>query len=553
MKKKTLLLLWALVGLATMAYAQAELKDYQVFHETDTIWNFGYKGVILSSRKMHRIDIAYPSSDLDGNPITLSGYVCIPDEVYSGAMPCDGMVLYNHFTHSDANEAPTRGYATGEDLVMANPLKPNYIVVCSDFIGFGLTADRPQVYCFGDVNGQASIDCLLAARKLLDEREISQGKFLFNAGVSSGGYDAIATQRVRDMKYSDVIRFDKTIVGGAPFDIEAACDDFISGKDDPKWDPTCLPLVLGMYNLHANLGFTNEQMFTEELAPYYDEWFMSGKHSMFDLDKILRGKTLTELVQPEFLSKKSPEYKKVIAAVQEHSLTNGWTPDSTASYYVQHLTRDMVVPPSAGRAFLTFLNEFDYDGKQCQGFTKSIVPERTRLQTNFLIPSERHAVVGGLIYYFHLAATLTAYPVLYYDGELNTHYADLVEPATLMGIIHLLESKGVDVRGTVKKLMEGDGSEGDSGNIFSLIASLNETLEKYGTTLEEVMLMADDSGVGLDDIVEVYIYLTLEPDSDEAKARQVASESEETIPVTMLIDFYQQYLTNWVNQETNGK
>ena len=392
----------------------------------------------------------------------------------------------------------------------------------------------------------------MAARKLLDEREISQGKFLFNAGVSSGGYDAIATQRVRDMKYSDVIRFDKTIVGGAPFDIEAACDDFISGKDDPKWDPTCLPLVLGMYNLHANLGFTNEQMFTEELAPYYDEWFMSGKHSMFDLDKILRGKTLTELVQPEFLSKKSPEYKKVIAAVQEHSLTNGWTPDSTASYYVQHLTRDMVVPPSAGRAFLTFLNEFDYDGKQCQGFTKSIVPERTRLQTNFLIPSERHAVVGGLIYYFHLAATLTAYPVLYYDGELNTHYADLVEPATLMGIIHLLESKGVDVRGTVKKLMEGDGSEGDSGNIFSLIASLNETLDKYGTTLEEVMLMADDSGVGLDDIVEVYIYLTSEPDSDEAKARRVASESEETIPVTMLIDFYQQYLTNWVNQETNG-
>ena len=67
------------------------------------------------------------------------------------------------------------------------------------------------------------------------------------------------------------------------------------------------------------------------------------------------------------------------------------------------------------------------------------------------------------------------------------------------------------------------------------------------------MLMADDSGVGLDDIVEVYIYLTLEPDSDEAKARRVASESEETIPVTMLIDFYQQYLTNWVNQETNGK
>ena len=99
MKKTIFLLLWALVGLATMACAQEGTSGYQVFHETDTIWHFGYQGVNLYSRKMHRIDIAYPSSDKDGNPVTLSGYVCIPDEVYSGAMPCDGMLIYNHYTN----------------------------------------------------------------------------------------------------------------------------------------------------------------------------------------------------------------------------------------------------------------------------------------------------------------------------------------------------------------------------------------------------------------------------------------------------------------------
>lgn len=551
MKKTIFLLLWALVGLATMACAQEGTSGYQVFHETDTIWHFGYQGVNLYSRKMHRIDIAYPSSDKDGNPVTLSGYVCIPDEVYSGAMPCDGMLIYNHYTNLAPYEAPTRGFAVGIDFVMANPLKPNYIVVCSDFIGFGLTADHPQVYCFGDTNGQASIDCLLAARKLLDERGISQGKYLFNAGISAGGYDAIATQRVRDMKYKDEIRFDKTIVGCAPFDLETAYEVYIEGKDDASWDPTCMPMMLDQMNRNANLGFTYEQMFTEELFPHYEDWFLSGKYSMAELQDMTKGKKVSDFVRPEFLSKRSPEYKKIIAAIREYSLANDWIPDSTAHYYVMHLARDKVVPTASGRKFIEFLHDFDYDGKTCDGFTKSIVPERTRLQTNFLIPSEKHTLVGGIVCVLHLAATLTAYPVLYYDGELNTHYADLIEPATLMGIIKLLESKGYDVRGMVKKL-SGEGEEG-STDFFGMLSSISQTLEKYGTSLEEVMLIASDSGVEISDILAVYQYLTADPDPAEAKTRRVASASDTLVAEPMMIDYYQQYLTNWLNEETKDK
>lgn len=552
MKKIVLFLLWALVGLATTACAQEGPSDYQVFHETDTIWHFGYQGVNLYSRKMHRIDIAYPSSDKDGNPVTLSGYVCIPDEVYSGDMPCDGMFVYNHYTNLAAYEAPTRGFAVGIDIVMANPLKPNYIVVCSDFIGFGLTADRPQVYCFGDANGQASIDCLLAARKLLDERGISQGKYLFNAGVSSGGYDAIATQRVRDMKYQDEIRFDKTIVGGVPFDLETVYEVYINGKDDASWDPICMPIMLDQMNRHANLGFTYEQMFTDALSPHFEEWFLSGKYTMAELLELTKGKTMADLVKPEFLSTSSNEYKKVVAAIREHRLSNDWTPDSTASYYVMHLARDKVVPTASGRKFLDFLHNFYYDGKRCQGFTKSIVPERTRLQTNFLIPSEMHTLMGGIVCILNMAATLTAYPVLYYDDELNTHYADLIEPASLMGIIKLLESKGYDVRGMVKNLTAGDGESGGT-DIFSMLASIGTTLQEYGTSIEEVMLMASDSGLELTDILEVYQYLTSDPVPAGTKMHRVASESTKAATEPILIDYYQQYLTNWLKEETKNK
>jgi len=148
------------------ATAQAPVDGVRVINETDTVWHFGYEGLDLYSRPIHRIDIAYPSTDLEGNPVELSGYVAIPADLYSGEQPVDGIMLYNHYTQLRFNDAPTRGYAFVEDLAIATPLRPNYIVVASDFYGFGLTEGLGQYYCYGTANGQASIDCLLAARRM---------------------------------------------------------------------------------------------------------------------------------------------------------------------------------------------------------------------------------------------------------------------------------------------------------------------------------------------------------------------------------------------------
>ena len=515
--------------------------SYRVIHEVDTIWNFGYKGINLASRKMHRIDIAYPSKDFDGSDIELSGYVCIPHEIYSGEQPCDGILIYNHYTQTSHNDAPTRGYSIGEDMVMANPLKPNYIVVCSDFIGFGISGNRLQAFCFNDINGQANIDCFLAARKMLGERNIPQGKFVINAGYSSGGFDAIATQRVRDMKYKDQITIHKTLCGGMPFDIMAAYKQFIEWKDSTNIDATCLPMVLGIYNKLAKLGYTNEQMFKEPFASKYDEWFLSGKHSISEVMDSLKGKKLSELVNEPFLDKYSNEYKHVEEAAKQHALSNGWIPDSTQRYFVLHLVRDNVVPVQGGRAFIKFLSSMDYDGKKCAGYKKSIVPERTRLQTNFFIPSEKHTLIGGTIFYLNLAATLQATPILFYDDELNTHYADLVEPATVMGIIHLLEQKGFDVRGAVQKLMaENESSSG--GGFFEFLSKLDETLKGIGTNTVELLQILDDSGVELTDILQVYAYLT----TPVASARAMSTDEAKQIMSPFITDFYFKQLNDWL-------
>ena len=534
-----ILLIATLVGAVCNARGGAE---YRIIHEVDTVWKFGIKGVNLFSRNMHRIDIAYPSIDVDGSDIELSGYVCIPGEIYDEGQPVDGILLYNHYTQLSHNHAPTRGYAYGEDLAMANPLKPNYIVVCSDFIGFGLTENRPQVYCFNDINGQSNIDCLIAARKLLDDRNISQGKFIINAGYSSGGFDAIATQRVRDMKYRDQITFHKTVCGGMPFDIMKAYDKSIEWKNDSTIDASCQPFVLAMYNLHANMGYTKEQMFKEPFASKFDEWFMSGKYDNESVLDSMKGIKLVDIMQDVFLDNKSDEYKRFKSAVNANSLKNGWTPDTTQRYYVSHVLRDNIVPIESGRPFLYFLSNFRYNGKTFDGFKRSIVPERTHLQTFYLLPTSSHTIVGGLTFYLNLAATLAATPVLYYDGELNTHYADVVEPVTLMGIIRMLEEKGYDVCGAVQKLMAGSSMSG--GGFLDMLMTLEDKFRTMGTSTVEVLEVLEDNGLELMDILNVYTYLTTP--KAEVKTRSLSQDDGQELFSVSLTDYYYNKLDNWL-------
>lgn len=544
--RKALLTLFVAACVASASNARTATSDYDVIHESDTVWNFGYNGVNLYSRKMHRIDISYLSKDHEGNSVLLSGYVAIPYDIYNGSQPCDGILLYNHYTQMNRDNAPTKGYSVGEDFVIANPLSPNYIVVASDYQGFGVSEHLPQAYCFGDFNGQASINMLLAARKLLDDRNISQGKFLFNAGYSSGGYDAIATQRVRDMYYRDEIVFDKTFTGGTPFDVIDACRYYIDHKDDNRIDVLCMPMVLDVYNRLTNLGYTYDQMYKEPYNKKFPEWLWSGKYTTSAVMDSLKGMTLSEILQDNFLSTYSDEFYTLRDLARKYSLTNDWTPDFSQRYYVMHLVRDNTVPASSGRAFLRFLSDFTYEGTSERPFVKSIVPERTNLQTNFVIPDYHHTIVGGIIFYLNLAATLTAYPVLYYDDELNTHYADLVEDATVMGIIHKLEDKGFDVRGAIQKLTNG----GTGGSFFDVLAKLENTLNNLGTNTTEVLQIADDSGLELVDLLQIYMYLTTPVESaankgifDEGETVAKQSEAE-----PYLTDYYQQYLNNWLKE-----
>ena len=61
-----LIVLMTVVSL-TKVTAQESYDDVRVINEIDAVWNFGIQGINLYSRPVHRIDIAYPSTDPEGD------------------------------------------------------------------------------------------------------------------------------------------------------------------------------------------------------------------------------------------------------------------------------------------------------------------------------------------------------------------------------------------------------------------------------------------------------------------------------------------------------
>ena len=538
--------LLALLPAAASAQTDGREGGVEIIHECDTTWHFGYYGISLYSRLMHRIDIAYPTVDANGNGVRLSGSIVIPGNVYDGSSPVDGVVLYNRYTQMQPECCPTQGFAEGEFVFMCNPLNPNWILVESDFYGFGVTADHvaDQYYVFGDANGHASIDCLLAARQVLDERGLSQGKYLFNVGVSSGGYDCLAAQRVRDMHYKDKVNIDKTLAAAAPFDVERAFSEFIDKKDSTDQEFVLALIVFNSFNRHEKLGFTPQQWLKEPLASKFDGWFNSARYNTLQLRDSVKSigvTTLAEAMQPQLLDRSSDEFKRLIHAIEARNLQNGWTPDASQSYYYLHYAHDKTVPTASGRALLSFLTS---EG----GYKKSIVPELTNLTTCMYVMSDKHTL-SAIHALLRVAATLTAHPVLYYDGELNTHYYDLVKVGTPMGIIQLLEEKGIDVAKVFSQLTGSDAS-GGSMDFFSLMATLakyDEALKEMGTSMEELIRIADDSGLSIADIIQIITYLNSKKDEQEQTDAATSRAMRQEASVQLVGDFFYNKLLDWLN------
>ena len=541
------LILFLLVVVNVVLTAAAQSADYKIILESDTTVKTRAGGVTLSTRAVRRYVYEYPSKDADGKPVTISGVIMIPSNIVDGSAPCDGIMLFNRATLGSPEDAPSTGNSELINGLIVNPLKPNYILIMSDFIGYGSSIDKPSFYHSGDVNARNSLDGLVAARKLLTDKQIPMGKYLFNLGFSQGGSETLYVAKLRDMEYKDKgITITKTFAGGGPTDYVIAYKEYVKRDWCEDCKDVVMMLISAVENLHLNIDY--KDLFKEPLATGAKEYIKTKTKGTLSDYGVNMEDSLSHLIQPAYMDLESDQAKAFMAALEKINLMNGWDIDTTQRYFIEHSRHDNYVPIQCVRAIIPWMRE--------KGFTPSLVPGKTNLQTNTLVFKANHTV-SAIIWLIQTVAAIEVWPVLYYEGGQNRYYHNVVKDLNIMKVIKTLESWGIDLR----KIIKGDNApqlvashranrSGALAAIMDFIPGIKDALAKVDLTPEDAEEMLEDAGITLEDVLQVAAYLFLSPSSAPSSdsVLSIYPFDENVEAPVQLFQLYEQTLANWYMQ-----
>lgn len=545
-------------GVPSAANVPSATNTYHILHQTDTALKVKLEGVSLGSRSVRHYVYEYPSVDPDGQPVTISGVILAPTDIVSGDVPCDGIILFNHHTLGNPSQAPSHGELEMPSVMLANPLKPNYIIVMSDYIGYGSSIDRPAAYLCGDTNARNILDGLLAARQLFSDHHIAQGKYLFNMGYSQGATESMYAAKLCDMepKYQGIV-IDKTFVGGGLLDTKGALAEYVRRDECDAINDVAMFLIAN--NEWRHMGIKYSDLFKEPVASNVEKAIRTknkGDLGIYGLD------SLHQLLQPAYMNPSSAPAKALDAKLGEIAITNGWKPNLNRQYFIEHSRHDNYVPVQCARPMISWMKQ--------QGFKPSIVPGESSLQTNMLVFKLNHQQ-SAIVWAVQTMAAIQFWPVLYYEGEQNRFYREVVHVLNLMKLIKYLESWGIDLRKIVRQgnsrafvrdvneaIAKGTLEAGGSvrqlsgmrrASFFDILGQITGVLKKLGLTLTDFYEMLEDSGIKLLDIVDVIVYLTNSPDASRSLAETSTLPTELVSPEAMLFlpRLYEQTLVDWLH------
>ena len=538
------LILFLLVIVNVVLTAAAQSADYKIILESDTTVKTRAGGVTLSTRAVRRYVYEYPSKDADGKPVTISGVIMIPSNIVDGSAPCDGILLFNRATLGSPEDAPSTGNSELINGLIVNPLKPNYILIMSDFIGYGSSIDKPSFYHSGDVNARNSLDGLVAARKLLTDKQIPMGKYLFNLGFSQGGSETLYVAKLRDMEYKDKgITITKTFAGGGPTDYVIAYKEYVKRDWCEDCKDVVMMLISAVENLHLNIDY--KDLFKEPLATGAKEYVKTKKKETLGDYGVSMDDSLSHLIQPAYMDLESDQAKAFMAALEKINLMNGWDIDTTQRYFIEHSRHDNYVPIQCVRAIIPWMRE--------KGFTPSLVPGKTNLQTNTLVFKANHTV-SAIIWLIQTVAAIEVWPVLYYEGGQNRYYHNVVKDLNIMKVIKTLESWGIDLRKLIKNIngsrpLEAQGITrgGVLSTLMGIVPGIKDALAKVDLTPEDAEEMLEDAGITVGDIMEVVTYFLLSPSTarETDSVLSVYPFNEDVEAPVQLLRLYEQTLANW--------
>lgn len=298
--------------------------------------------------------ITYKSVDAFNNEIELSA------RLYYKGSSINYVLLNNHptITHND-------GCPTGDNPQMEAiqyMISEGALVVCPDYLGFGITAGSTHPYMCTTLTARNILDCYKAAIKYVKEKgvSISDSYYTLNVGYSQGGTNALAFQRYLETEATqadrDLVNLAGSLCGAGVYDQQIVFDEYekMAQLDYP---------ILMLYVLQGQKeAFGNTIMRNLELSECFTPQFWADctksggyldllknkEKNVDEINDVLKKAgytTFYSMMNAAYKDRSSKLYrtiKKVLA--QSNLLAEGWTPAAPIIFYHDKAGNDIVVP-----------------------------------------------------------------------------------------------------------------------------------------------------------------------------------------------------------------
>ena len=322
-----------------------------------------------------KITYLYPSTDIIGDSITLSavafwlGY--FDNGVWNDIKP-ENICLMEHYTITSDAEAPSNSYAL-EMFITGNTL-----TIMPDYIGYGITKEKPHPYLNHDVCAINSIDALTYGYALFNKENeygMSPDWKLYLAGASQGAGNAVAVHKYLDTHLDLAAKwnFASTNCSSGPYSPVVTIDKYLT--DGKVAYPVVFPLVMKtMFESYPDImaDFTEEMVYSQNylaVKAEIDRMIAGKEHNTAAINELFINKVrktvdetladgeiyLTDILSPEMLDKESPICKALYQCLEKNDLTKGWTPVHPMKLH--YSSQDMVVPQENSLAILEAFGE----------------------------------------------------------------------------------------------------------------------------------------------------------------------------------------------------
>lgn len=335
--------------------------------------NVDLKPLVSTGVELYKI--VYETT-IDGKKIKASGLVCAPTE--AGDYP---VLSFQNGTNTRNSNAPSnfpQDYGFQMVEVIASM---GYVVVISDYPGFGESRQIPHPYLVAEPTIQSIVDMLYAVREM-DESElpgINVKNEYYLIGYSQGGWATLHLHKALELQYNEDFNLRGTCAGAGPYNIYLLMQKILSQETFPE------PYYIG----YVINGYKSYNQFTNPVSDLLNEPYASRVSGLFNgtlnagqINSQLTN-NISDLVNPDFLTgfATSPRYSSVRQAMIDNSIAPWHT---SIPLLMIHGDADTHVDPSA--------TENMYEGMVAAGTPASVIKK-------VILPGADHAtgVVPALI------------------------------------------------------------------------------------------------------------------------------------------------------------